>query len=98
LPYDFFAVVAFRFYLDSVAENLVNIEKGASKPPKYVTHTPVLFDVWSQWYDALPYPQHEKTQESIEPLGEKNIPEEFKDEFSGLEEFYQHYINLTKEV
>ena len=96
LPYDFYAVVAFRFYLDSVEERLSSIEKGASRPPKYVTHTPALFDVWLEWYDLLPYPKQEDTK--IRGIGEKVIPDEFKDEFEGLEDFYKHYERLTTEV
>ena len=96
MPYDFYSVIAFRFYLDSVEERISSLDKGASKPPRYVTRTPVLFDVWMQWYDNLPYPKQE--QQELKQLGEKNIPEEFKDEFEGLEDFYNHYLKLTEEV
>ena len=58
--------------------------------------TPSLFDVWVQWYDILPEPnQKERT---MLPLGTKIAPEWVKYEFNDLEEFYQHYIYITKEV
>jgi len=50
-----------------------------------------------QWYDKLPYSQGDQSGE-IKKLGDKNLPEEFTDEFEGLEEFYQHYKKITAEV
>jgi len=82
-------------YLDSVSEQVALIEKGASRPPKYVTHTPVLFDAWMQWYDMLPHPTHEGT---MKEMGEKNAPDFVKYEFKGLEEFYNHYNEMITEV
>ena len=98
MPYDFYSVVAYRFYLDSVYEQIGSIEKGATRPPKYVTHTPIVFDVWLEWYNNLPYPDQSPDKQEMKAMGQRNIPDEFTDEFDGLEEFYQHYMNLTREV
>ena len=94
-PYDYFAVVSFRVYLDNVNEQLQFLDK-ATPPPKYVTHTPSLFEAWYEWYDKLPEGQPDK--QTMKPMGVVQSPDWCKYEFKGLEDFYQHYNWLTQEV
>jgi len=95
LPYDFYTVIAYRIFLDNINEG-ISYYINASKPPKYVLFTPSLFDAWVQWYEILPEP--DPKARSMMPLGTKIAPEWMKYEFNNLEEFYQHYMHITKEV
>lgn len=66
-----------------------------SKPPEYVVHTPVLFSQWEDWASGF-YESGTETGE-IKPLGQKIYPSWIRMNFSGLEDFFQHYIMQIEE-
>lgn len=88
-------MITFRHYLDNVNEQLSFNDK-ATPPPRYVIYTPVLYDAWYDWYEL----QSDKNMNkgSITALGTTIAPDFVKFEFKNLEEFYQHYTEMTSEV
>lgn len=92
MPSDFFDVIQFRFYLDSV-EELLSYYDEVDEPYDYVKFTPILFNRWTDW--ARKYKV--KDQDALRPFGERLGPDWMKSEFSGLEDFYQYYLALLEE-
>lgn len=98
MPYDFYSLVSFRIYLDSVREQLPLLDK-ASKPPRYIVMTPSLYSAWYEWYEKLPDKAYGKKQmATMNKLGEKKAPDWVIYSFNGLEDFYKHYKWITTEV
>lgn len=91
MPCDFFDVVQFRYYLDSVDEVLGYYEE-IDEPCEYVKMTPKLFNKWSAW--ARKYKP--KESEIMRPFGEKIGPDWARTEFNNLEDFYIFYRDLLE--
>lgn len=71
----------------------------ATPPPRYVTHTPVLFDVWLTWYESLePRVDLPEQTPKMAPFGAEVAPDFVKFQFENLEEFFNHYQEMTEEV
>jgi hypothetical protein len=69
----------------------------ATAPPRYVIHTPVLFEEWVKWAgQTMELKMHEQKDKSefIKPLGQIDAPHWVKYDFKDLEGFYQYYNKL----
>ena len=90
----------YRIYLDSISELLVSYHEYVSRPPRYIIHTPVLFDEWKKWADKkvesnIKTKQQMQHNNEIPIMGIKNAPDWVLYEFDNLEDFYKHYTSLT---
>ena len=70
----------------------------ATPPPKYIVYTPVLLNAWYEWYELLPHEQVLTDSSIIKPMGEIIAPAWARHDFKGLEDFYLHYTDITREV
>lgn len=97
LPSDFLAVVNYRIYLDITREILASYHY-VSLPPRFVIHLPELLNAWSEWANIEEDQKltKAKSDDSLEPLGNKIKPDWLEYEFSGLEEFYKYINDLLK--
>ncbi len=100
LPYDFFEVISYRFYLESINES-ISCYDNLERPPRYIIHTPALYEAWVEWADkeSLGSDKDGQGRPLIKRLGELgNHPDWVKYEFQGLEDFYQYFNYITKEI
>jgi hypothetical protein len=87
-------------YLDNI-EEIIALYPRVSRPPKYVTMTPLLFNYWEEWARVSEEERNiidntlDKSQDTgIRPLGEKVGPAWMKYDFKNIDEFYKHYTEL----
>ena len=93
LPADFFDVVQFRLYLDSMEEGLSYYD-AIDEPHDYVKYTPKLFNLWFEW--AKNY--RPKQEDAMRPMGSGKIgPDWMRSEFDCLDTFYKFYIDITQD-
>ncbi len=90
MPVDFFGIVQFRMYLDSIEETLSYYE-NISEPYNYVKYTPSLFNKWCDWARGYKAPENDSSMRSF---GEKVGPDWMKGEFVDLKGFYEHYTDI----
>ena len=90
MPADFVDVIEHRSYLDKVYERIAMYD--APMPLRYVIHTPVLFESWSEWAEHRP--RRDQPSQDITPMGEVEGPSWMVSEFDGLEAFYKEYRSL----
>lgn len=91
----------YRIYLDNVSECLLVFKEYASTPPKYVIHTPLLFNEWLRWakeiVDMRSNTRNNEKPVFIRPMGEKICPNWVRYDFKDLEDFYKYYKALIIE-
>lgn len=92
MPADFFDVVQFRMYIDSVEEAL-SFYDNIDEPHDYVKYTPVLFNRWITW--ARNY-KH-KDEDTLRQFGTKIGPDWMRSEFDSLDSFYEFFISIIKD-
>ena len=93
LPCDLADTIEYRLYLDRALERVAM--QDLQDPPRYVLHTPVLFEHWMEWADQHQRHQQQTSRTSeIRPLGEAQSPDWMRTEFSDFELFYQYYLEL----
>ena len=90
MPADFIDVIEHRLYLDKVYERIAMYD--APSPLRYVIHTPVLFEAWSEWAESRP--KRDRPSKEITPFGEIEGPSWMTTSYDGLEDFYQDYLEL----
>lgn len=86
-----------RIYLDTTHEILSNFRK-VSLPPRFVIHTPIIFNTWLDWANVEEFRQDKKKTADIEPLGQEIKPDWLEYKFDNLETFYQYFQDLTKGI
>lgn len=70
-------------------------DHGITEPPRYIVHTPTLFNEWVKFADIEMNKKNRSSgNNALRSFGETNAPEWIKFSFSNLEEFYQYYNSL----
>lgn len=102
MPWEVLNLYNYRIYLDNASECLIAFKEYISTPPRYIIHTPVLFNEWIKWAKEMIEQINSMNRRNekpafIKPLGEKICPPWVRYDFDNLEDFYKHYKSLTVE-
>lgn len=79
-------VIEYRHYLDRAEDRVTMYD--VPRPPSYVVHIPMIFAKWCEWAEQRPKPLEQTTD--IRPMGEGTGPEWLREDFTGVEDFYEH--------